>query len=200
MSRLLPWWRHVALAGAVAGLLAWPWLGAPPGWLGACLTAVAGLAFLGSRLHVSRVQTAVGTAWGRDAAVAICAVGDARRIRVRLRVESGVESGVPVRVCVPVGVGVAAPIAAGNVVHVGVTVGVGVTITGEAARHGQEQRARGDGDHRAEHGRDAVDERRRANHESLPPPFRDCTPRTTPRCGAGQLAGAQTEAVRLGSL
>ncbi len=47
VTRAAGWWRHLALAGLVAGLLASPHLAAPAGWAPALLVAAAALAWLG---------------------------------------------------------------------------------------------------------------------------------------------------------
>lgn len=52
MSRLAGWWRHAALAGLVAGLLASPRIQAPPGWLVCMLAAAAALAAVGRDILV----------------------------------------------------------------------------------------------------------------------------------------------------
>lgn len=61
MTVALGWWRHVALAGIVLGLLASPGLGPPHGWL-PCLLAATALACFGRPWTHARGRFAAG-AW-----------------------------------------------------------------------------------------------------------------------------------------
>lgn len=50
MKGLLPYWRHAAIAGAAAGLLASPWVASPPAWLPCLIVAGVALAALARRV------------------------------------------------------------------------------------------------------------------------------------------------------
>ena len=65
MSRALGWWRHVALGGAVAGLLLAPRLGAPAGWLACLLFGAAAVGLVGRGLLAgeSSPRGAVAGGW-----------------------------------------------------------------------------------------------------------------------------------------